>query len=115
MCRFCQQPLPDWKPHLLGPKAASAAPVAASPTPHMRVNHNGRTFKVPVHPGAEGVERFKQDVKELLQLSDNASFDVIFHCKVPMVDGKAGKHAQLALVQLLFKSHTGLFHWIAEV
>eukprot|EP00775_Hariotina_reticulata_P011857 gene11857-12001_t len=74
-CRFCRQVLQDWKPHMMNGHKVS--------TPYMRVSFNGKTHKVQVRPGEEGMKDFEVQIRKMLQLPEDQDFDVIFHCRAP--------------------------------
>jgi hypothetical protein len=60
VCRFCEQALPDWRDSL--------TPMTYQPTvPVMLVRFEGRSFKLRVYPGPEGLTMFKQQVREASQ------------------------------------------------
>lgn len=101
-CRFCAQPLPDWRPHLLPPGSVPAAPpssptaagtsAAAAAPALMRINYGGRSYRLPVEPGPEGAAKFQLDVRALLGLDAGVVFDVVFHCRLPAPPGsKSGE------------------------
>jgi hypothetical protein len=49
----------------------------------MSIHFNESTYWLQVHPGEDGLERFKGDVRKLLGLTDDQAFDITFECKVP--------------------------------
>jgi hypothetical protein len=76
-CRFCNTVLPDWRPAM--------TPDGRKPvTPFMRVSYGGKSYKVRVGPGPEGLKGFEQEVRRLLKLPEEQEFDVIFHCRAPV-------------------------------
>jgi hypothetical protein len=75
-CRFCGHQYPDWR-SILTP--AEINPI----TPVMAVSVHGQVHKIKVHPGPDGKEEFKRQLRELLGYDDSEDFDVIFECKTP--------------------------------
>lgn len=45
-------------------------------TPYMRVSFNGKTHKVQVRPGEEGMKDFEHQIRNMLQLPEDQDFDV---------------------------------------
>lgn len=80
-CRFCKQCLPDWREAF--DEQAAAAPRTE---PTMSIQFNGQTYWLHVRVGEGGVERFKEDVRRLLGLTEEQAFDITFECRVPGQD-----------------------------
>lgn len=51
--------------------------------PVMSIQFNGATYWLEVKPGDGGVEQFKEDVRRLLGLAPEQSFDITFECHIP--------------------------------
>ncbi|KAL6761802.1 zygote specific protein [Haematococcus lacustris] len=70
-CRFCMQQLPDWR--------SSLTPVALKPVaPMMAINFEGRTYKLRVRPGPEGLRHFKEQARNLLGVDVTEQYEVSF-------------------------------------
>lgn len=75
-CRFCQAQLPDWKTSLTPNNVKPVVPV-------MAIKFEGKTYKLKVKPGPEGLREFQQQVRELLGFDITDEFDVTFECQIP--------------------------------
>lgn len=105
-CRFCKQPLPQWRQTLQStsrrrndsqqqqqtppsppPAADAAAAVPPLPAqqvaPLMSIQFHGHTYWLQVHSGQGGVDQFKADVRRLLGLSGDDQFEITFECQMP--------------------------------
>ncbi|KAJ9520124.1 hypothetical protein QJQ45_030047, partial [Haematococcus lacustris] len=84
MCRFCRQNLKNWR--------EACAPIAtANPSTKkavMAVVFQGKTVKVPVITGPDGVAEFKRTVCKLFDLPEGTDFEVTFECKSPVFGDK---------------------------
>ncbi len=51
----------------------------------MAIKFDGKTYKLRVQPGPEGLQLFKEQVRQLLGLDINEEFDVSFECQVSRI------------------------------
>lgn len=80
-CRFCSATLPDWK--------SSLTPSNVKPTtPVMAIKFEGKTYKLKVKPGPDGLREFQEQVRQLLGFDITDDFDVTFECQVPRTGEK---------------------------
>lgn len=49
----------------------------------MAISFEGHLHYIKVYPGPDGKARFEQQIRELIQLDDDETFDVEFECKAP--------------------------------
>jgi len=82
-CRFCHSPLEDWRAQI-----AETAPSTGKGKPIMAVVFQGKTVKVPVCTGPDGVAEFKRTVCKLFNLPEGTDFEVTFECKSPVFGDK---------------------------
>lgn len=72
----------------------------------------GKTVKVPVVTGPEGVAEFKRTVCKLFNLPAGTDFEVTFECKSPVFGGSGcthrmlSSHARVAVRAHGYKAHT---------
>jgi hypothetical protein len=73
-CRFCRKAVPDWREaHAGKPKAA----------PVMSVVYNGKVHQIRVQPGPIGQEKFRDEIRNIFNLSEEDTIELTFGCKIP--------------------------------
>lgn len=73
-CRFCHTLLPTWH--------STLAPDVKPIIPVMAIKFEGKTYKLKVKPGPDGLAEFQAQVRELLGFDISEDFDVTFECSV---------------------------------
>lgn len=63
----------------------------------MAIKFEGKVYKLRVHPGPEGLMKFKDQVRELLGVDITMDFDVSFECQVCVPCLKGAAAARLVL------------------
>lgn len=62
----------------------SLRPATLPPAP---CRFEGRTYKLKVRPGPDGLRDFQQQVRELLGFDITEDYDVTFECQLPQTGG----------------------------
>lgn len=89
-CRFCKTQLGDWREEInaLTNSMGQEATASSRYKPIMAVVFQGKTVKVPVSAGPDGVAEFKKTVCKLFNLPEGTDFEVTFECKSPVFGDK---------------------------
>lgn len=110
-CRFCNAHLPDWRSTFSSKDLKPVSPV-------MAIRFEGKTYKMKVKPGPEGLKLFKEQVRLMLGFDISEDFDVTFECHVPQTGEKMklsglGSYAaatQCAAISAAHKQHARKQH-----
>lgn len=81
VCRFCNTPLEDWKPHVVPPDLKGRV---NNVTPIVMVCYDGRVNWIPIEQGNS--EHFTQIIRDMYGFDENTVVSLTFTCKNPLND-----------------------------